>query len=151
MDPEQSKVPGSQGTTPTGNPEDAGTGSCLPRILFQAPQSLNTLLGLPVIALSHCHIVSWSRVYVSFSLWVTLFALQHQSRNLEGCPKCCPPFPQLLFIAWWFPMASRSTEEASVANPSTQHLSHPETVEISGDMADLTPGFSVSSWPIMGR
>lgn len=87
MGPEQRKVPGSQGS-PTGNPEDAGTGSCLPPILFQVSQALNTLLGLPVIALNHCHIVSMSRIYVSFSLLVTLFALQHQSRNLEGCPKC---------------------------------------------------------------
>ena len=49
------------------------------------------------------------------------------------------------------PYGLPSTEEASVANLSTQHLSHPGTVDMSGDMADLTPGSSVSSWPIMGR
>lgn len=49
------------------------------------------------------------------------------------------------------PYGLLSTEEASVANPSTQHLSHPGTVDMSGDMDDLTPGSSVSSWPILGR
>lgn len=49
------------------------------------------------------------------------------------------------------PYGLRSTEEASVANPGPQHLSHPGTVDKNADMADLTPGFSGSNWPVVGR
>lgn len=48
------------------------------------------------------------------------------------------------------PYGLLSTEEASVANLSTQHLSHPGTVDMSGDMADLTPGCQSQAGPFWG-